>query len=245
MQHGKDGNYTMKIIDIVIVSYKDEIPLEKCLLSIKQHCFDYELYIEDNNKENRFFTKAVNDGIRKGKSPFVWLLNSDAVVLEGCQQALIDRFHFDNKIGIVGSCQLDPENPDRIRAGGFLRAFPGGVHESGFVSMGHCRFPKKQTWVNGASMVLRRAMLDSIGLLDESMVLLYSDSDICYFARSKGWSVYYEPKSRVLHKLNASKTVTEWHKKDMEAFMKKWDIKVLPDNNLLFGKEFERLDRFP
>lgn len=235
----------MEKIDIIIVSYRDEIPLKNCISSIEQHCSDYELIIEDNNENNRFFTKAVNDGIKKGTSPFVWLLNSDAVVLEGAQQALLDRFHHDNKIGIVGSCQIDPENPDRIRAGGFLQAFPSGVHEGGFVSMGHCRLPKKQTWVNGASMALRRKMLDEIGLLDESMVLLYSDSDLCFVARSKGWSVYYEPKSKVLHKLNASKKISEWHRKDMEAFMQKWGIKVLPGNNFLLGKEFEKLHKFP
>ena len=111
--------------------------------------------------------------------------------------------------------------------------------------MGHCRIPEKQTWVNFASVMFRRKMVDEIGPMDESMFLLYSDSDYCYFARSKGWEVWYEPGSQVLHRLNASSGVTEWHKKDMGAFMKKWNIKLTPDNRFVYSKEFESLDKFP
>jgi GT2 family glycosyltransferase len=130
--------------DIVIVSYKDKEELERCVASIKEHCVDYNLIIEDNNVCNRGFTVATNDGLKKGSAPFRWILNSDAVVLKGTQQGLIDGFSFDKKVGIVGSMQLDFDDPDRIRAGGFLRMFPGGQHEPGLVSRGDCRFPKKQ-----------------------------------------------------------------------------------------------------
>jgi len=233
--------------DIVIVSYNDRDILKSCIESIEKNCKNYKIYIEDNNppNQNNGFTKAVNNGIKKGESPFIWLLNSDAIVVdENTQQALIDQFMYSDRVGIVGSQQIDPENHDLIRHGGTLSMLPGR-HKGGYVSMGHCRFPEKQTWVNGASMMIRRKMVNEIGLMDEDLFLLCSDSDYCLTARKNGYEVWYTPYSKVYHRLNASKNVSDWHKKDMEAFMKKWDIKILPDNNLVFGKEFEKLDRFP
>ncbi|HUX56186.1 MAG TPA: hypothetical protein VMV77_04385, partial [Bacteroidales bacterium] len=100
-------------------------------------------------------------------------------------------------------------------------------------------------WVNFASVMFRREMVEKIGPMDESMFLLYSDSDYCYHARSEGWEVWYEPGSQVLHRLNASSGVTEWHKKDMEAFMKKWGIILLPNNQFAYSEKFRNLDKLP
>ena len=234
--------------DIIVVSYKDEEPLKKCLDSIKEHCTDYNLIIEDNNppRPNLGFTKSVNAGIEKGTAEFIWLVNSDAIVLEGAQQALINRFSFGPEVGIVGSQQLDYEDRDRIRCGGvYPNPFPGGVHRAGRVSMGNWRFPEKQTWYTFSSVMLRRKMVSEVGLLDSRMFLICSDSDYCFRCRQAEFTVWYEPQSKILHGLKASQMGSEWHKKDIEIFMEKWGIKILPDKNYSTSKEFDRLCRFP
>jgi GT2 family glycosyltransferase len=235
--------------DIIIVSYKDKEPLEKCIASIEEHCTDYNLIIEDNNIEgqNRGFTRAVNDGVKKGNAPFVFLINSDAILLPEAQQALITRFSYGEKVGLVGSMQIDPDDPtmDSIRYGGSLRLFPSGVHKPGRISMGHCLIPEKQTWLNFASVMLCRRVFDKIGLLDQNMFLIFSDSDFCLMCRDAGFECWYEPRSRVLHKLKASKSISEWHQKDMLAFMKKWGIKALPDGKFEYSRKFQKLDIFP
>jgi GT2 family glycosyltransferase len=235
--------------DIIIVSYNDAEELKRCVDSIPRHCRDFELFIEDNNppKENRGFTKAVNDGIKKGKSDFIWLLNSDAIVKdEFTLPALLERFSYHPKVGIVGSMQLDYQDPDMIRCGGvFPHPFPGGRHRGGRLSMGHWRLPEKQTWQNFASVMIRRSMVNEIGLLDEAMFLICSDSSYCYTARNAGYECWYEPRSQVFHGLKVSKTATEWHKKDTEAFMKKWGINVSTTGNFTYSELFSKLDMFP
>jgi GT2 family glycosyltransferase len=214
--------------------------------SVEKYCKDYNLIIEDNNKDNRGYTKAVNDGIKKGSGEFIWLLNSDAVLKDDMsQQALIDRFVNDDKIGIVGSMQLDPNMPDRISFGGSTVCFPSGRHDGGLVSMGHCQIPKKQKWVNFASVMIRRGILEKTGLLDESMFLIYSDSSFCYTCRGCGFECWYEPRSVVFHTLKASKGVSEWHQKDMIAFMKKWGISMTPEGKFIYSDLFSKLDMFP
>lgn len=236
----------LTMTDIIIVSYNDRPDLDRCIASIKEHCTDYNLIIEDNNISNVGFTKAVNVGIKKGTADWIWLLNSDAAVKNRMsQQALIDRFSYSSEVGIVGSMQLDPANPDRIAHSGTTRCFPSGSHSGGYVSMGHGQIPSKQKWVNFASAMLSRVMVDKIGLLDENLYLLYSDSDYCYTARKNGYECWYEPLSQVFHTLKASKGVTEWHQKDMAAFMGKWGITQIPDGRFVYSDLFSKLDMFP
>jgi len=237
----------MALVDIVVVLFGDRKDLDRLTKSVEENCKDYNLIVMDNNppNENLGFTKANNAGMAKGTAEYIWLLNQDAIVLPGAMEGLVRRLQSRPKVGIAGSMQLDYSNQDLIRHGGTIRAFPAGAHKGGYLSMGHCRFPEKQTWVNYASVMFKREMVNQIGPMDESMYLVYSDSDYCYFARSKGWECWFEPESRVLHKLNASTKVTDWHQKDMIAFMKKWGIQPLPDGNFLYSETFAKLDRFP
>lgn len=232
--------------DIIVLLYGERDDFDQCISSIESHCKDYNLIVIDNNEKNRGFTAGVNEGILKGDSPYIWLLNQDAVVLEGALEALIKRLEYDEKIGIAGSMQLDPEDQDLIRHGGTLRAFPAGAHKGGRLSLGHCRFPEKQTWVNFASVMFKREMVRHIGVLDENMFLLYSDSDYCYWARYRGWEVWYEPESKVYHRLGkGSKSMGEWQQKDILRFMDKWGIMPFPDGRFELGRLFQKLDSHP
>jgi GT2 family glycosyltransferase len=235
--------------DIIIVSYKDQLELEQCVTSIRKNCSNYNLFVEDNNPPlpNRGFSLAVNDGIKRGVSPYIWLLNSDAIIKDSMsQQALLERFSYGTQVGIVGSMQIDYDNHNLIRHCGTIKCFPSGSHQGGYISMGHGQIPSKQKWVNFASVMLSREMTEKIGLLDLNMFLLYSDSDYCYVARSRGYECWYEPRSKVFHKLKASKNTSEWHQKDMEAFMKKWGIRYLPEAKVFeYSLQFSHLDMFP
>jgi len=232
--------------DIIVILYGDDSDLKRCKQSVEDTCTDYIFHVRDNNKKNLGFTKACNDLIREGTAPYIWLLNQDAIALPGAQEALIRRLESGKKVGMAGSCQLDPKDHDRIAHGGTSRCFPSGIHKGGSLAMGHCRFPEKQTWLNGASVMFKRSMYNDIGPMDESMFLLYSDADYAYEARSKGYEVWYEPDSKVLHTLGqASKNSAECQQKDMLAFMQKWGIKALPNRQFEYSQKFQKLDMFP
>ena len=162
------------------------------------------------------FTKTVNVGIKQATynyyrsrySPeeyngLVWVLNQDAVPLPGSDTALIERMEASPKCGIAASMQVHPEDEDFITYGGSGAVVPG-VHFTGHISEGQHLEPKMMQWANGASMMLRIDMLEEIGLLDENLINLASDSDLSFRARWAGWQVWYEPKSRVKHTLSFS-----------------------------------------
>jgi len=233
------------LIDAVVLLYGDRGDLDRCVDSLKTHCPQVNIIVIDNNQVNRGFTKGTNDGIKMGSAPYIWLINQDAVALPGADTALVKRLESGPRVGIAGSMQLDPDDHDIIRHGGTTVFFPAGVHKGGRVSMGHCRLPEKLTWVNFASVMLKREMVQEIGLLDEKMFLLFSDSDYCLWARYRGWEVWYEPESHVYHRLGkASKSVSEWQQKDMQAFMDKWGIIPL-QNGFEAGRMFGKLNANP
>jgi GT2 family glycosyltransferase len=56
--------------------------------------------------------------------------------------------------------------------------------------------------------MIRRAVLDAIGLLDDRFFLYYEEVDFCRRARRAGWSCWYVPESRVVHLVGQSTRAT-------------------------------------
>jgi len=59
-------------------------------------------------------------------------------------------------------------------------------------------------WVSGCCMVLRREMLNQIGLLDTRFFMYNEDVDICLRAKKNQWRVFYFPEFEVKHHIGGS-----------------------------------------
>jgi N-acetylglucosaminyl-diphospho-decaprenol L-rhamnosyltransferase len=145
----------------------------------------------------------------------VLLLNADTLVEDGALEALVGFMDAHPRAGIAGSMLLSPER--EVQASPFR--FHGIVNEFdrafrlGIVSRALSRWavvpptPASATrvdWVSGASVILRRAMLDQIGLLDDGLYTYFDDIDICLRARRAGWETWFVPESRIVHLESAS-----------------------------------------
>ena len=64
-------------------------------------------------------------------------------------------------------------------------------------------------WVAGASMIVRRDVIEQVGLMDERYFLYFEEVDYCRKARRAGWSCWYVPTSRVVHLVGQSTGVTD------------------------------------
>jgi hypothetical protein len=60
----------------------------------------------------------------------------------------------------------------------------------------------------GASLIVRRQVLNDIGLLDEDYFTFFEDVDFCYNARKAGWACRYVPQSRIVHLVGQSTGMT-------------------------------------
>jgi len=68
--------------------------------------------------------------------------------------------------------------------------------------------PEQADWLSGASIMVRRDMLESIGGFDETYFLYFEETDLCMRAKAAGWEVWYVPDSRVMHIRGQSTGVT-------------------------------------
>jgi GT2 family glycosyltransferase len=141
---------------------------------------------------------------------YVMLLNPDTVVRPGAIEALADFLDENAHIGVVGS-QLEDEEGRLVNSG---RRRPSALSELSdsaslgaldrlltrhLVPLAHPDRPIKCDWVSGAAMMIRRRVLEQIGLLDSGYFLYFEELDFCDRARQGGWEVWLVPSSRVVH----------------------------------------------
>jgi GT2 family glycosyltransferase len=222
----------------VVVSYKNEDQTKKCLDCLnKEGIFVHHL---DNSVNNRGFTKAYNEGILelKNKFEYILIINSDCYIHDGFLKN-IESFMDDNqKCGISGVKQISSDGK-YITHAGCLQAYPYGVHISGKVDESGLNVDKMVPWVNGACIVARSKMIDDIGLMDENMFLIGSDSDWCYTARSRGWEVWYVSNAVCTHDGGVSANTENEEMNDL-----KYLDMVYWKNKWIDGGLFKKLSSF-
>lgn len=68
--------------------------------------------------------------------------------------------------------------------------------------------PEPIDWCSGASMMLRREVLETVGGFDEAFFLYYEEVDFCRRIKAAGYECWYVPASRVMHVRGQSTGVT-------------------------------------
>lgn len=218
----------VKPVAVVIPHYKAPDELEKCIQAVQyQIGVETEIFVRENSFDNILFTRAINEGLRRfcysDQYDFVLILNQDAYLRPNCLSHLLNVMHANSTAGITSPIQVNKNN--QITWGGSLQAYPYGVHAGGDIESTNPPF--KTYWANGACMLFRISMVREIGLLDENMRFICSDSDYSFMARSRGWDVVVVPPAVVEHSLNASGKstdawLTEVKLKDQIYFAEKW-----------------------
>lgn len=75
------------------------------------------------------------------------------------------------------------------------------------VGLGHDPDPAEIDWASFACILIRRAVVDSIGALDEGYFLYYEDAEYCLRARRAGWAIARVPEARAVHHRGGSAPV--------------------------------------
>lgn len=151
---------------------------------------------------------------------FVWMLNPDTVVRAGGMEALAAFLEREPKAAIVGSRLINPDDSVQIAA----YRFPNLLSElDSAVNFGPVTValekwrvwlrPELETgrvdWVCGASMMMRREVLERVGLLDEKFFMYFEELDLCLRAKRTGHEVWHVAESRVVHLVSQATGMTE------------------------------------
>ena len=169
------------------------------------------------NDSNVGCSTGRNLGISNTTGDFVVFMDNDVAVgddgwlgtLRGTiESAPSEELGTGSRVGIVVPKLVFADNTGMIQCAGGAVSRTGRVQ---FVGRGEPaddpRFNVRRDVQFGISacMMLKRAVVRDIGLLDEAFnPVQFEDIDYCYRARSKGWRVVYEPSVTMLHDESAT-----------------------------------------
>lgn len=166
------------------------------------------------NKDNPGFSIANNQAIKQSNGEYVLLLNPDTIVEETTFKKVIDFMDAHPDAGGLGVKMVDgngkflPESKRGLptpavafyKIFGLSALFPKsktfGRYHLGFLD-------KEETHsidvLSGAFMLMRKKVLDEVGLLDETFFMYGEDIDLSYRIIKGGYKNYYFPETRIIH----------------------------------------------
>lgn len=148
----------------------------------------------------RGFTKTVNDGIRQTDREDICLLNDDVTCFQYGWLAILQRALYSSPEYSIAA----PTGKSKTRPMGIS---PGGLTGIGVVD-------KVPFWC----VLIRRAVLDDVGLLDESLTHYASDVWYCFIARRAGWKLIWVRDVYLHHRAHGSGLIRKWAHKDNQTF---------------------------
>jgi len=166
------------------------------------------------NKDNKGFSKANNQGIKIAKGEYVILLNPDTVVEENTFRLCSNFMDATPNSGGLGVKMLDgkgnflPESKRGLptpavafyKIFGLASLFPKS-EKFGQYHLGHLSKEENHEIeiLSGAFMMMRKSVLDEIGLLDESFFMYGEDIDLSYRITQAGYTNHYFSKTQIIH----------------------------------------------
>ncbi|WP_226624013.1 glycosyltransferase family 2 protein [Alloyangia pacifica] len=175
---------------------------------------------------NGGFGAGNNIGIRAGLSDgsrpdYVYLLNSDAFPAPGAIRALVEHLEAHPEAGLAGS-YLHGENGaahmTAFRFPSLASEFEGAIRfgpvsrllKTRAVPMPVPAGTQPVDWLAGASLMMRREVLEEIGLFDETFFLYFEETELCHRAAGAGYQTHYVRGSEVMHIGSVSTGMKRW-----------------------------------
>lgn len=169
---------------------------------------------------NLGYAGGNNVGIRysleRGDADFFWILNNDTAVAPSALSALLVKANSDPRYGIVGSTLLYHYRPDYVQVLGGCRfsAWTTSITPVGWgktaveaKEISESEVESQLDYVSGASMLVSKAFVADVGLMQEDYFLYYEEIDWAERGRrseTHSWKLGFARDSVVFHKVGAS-----------------------------------------
>ena len=168
----------------------------------------YPNIIVIRSDKNFGFAGGNNLGIKAAKGRYLYLVNNDTIFKKFNPQVLIKRLESSPKIGMVCPkiCFAWGNNP--IQYAGYTPLSPITIRNQaigfGEENKGQYNMPHQTPYAHGAAMMLKREVIDKIGLMPECYFLYYEELDWSMMITRAGYEIWYEPASTIYHKESQS-----------------------------------------
>ena len=171
------------------------------------------------NEKNLGFSRANNQAMRNildaADSDFVLLLNVDTVIEDCAIERLVSHMEDNPELGAAGPALVLPNGKRQTGGAGYLPGVLTGFNYFFFLSRLFPRMakplflngsistkrkkPVSVDWLSGACLMIRRNVIEKVGLMDESYFFYVEDIDWGRRMRREGIELHYLPWISVLH----------------------------------------------
>lgn len=219
-------------VTVIILNWNGKEDTIECIESVRNMIYpNYEILIVDNGStdgsqeafrqkypdiiliesaENFGFAEGNNIGIRyalKKGTKYILLLNNDIVVDRTFLDELVKQAEMEQKVGIVGPKIYFYHEPNKIFSAGVkINLWTGGAsliwHNQ--IDKGQLEDVKEVAYVPGAAILIKKGVIEKIGLLDAKYFFYYEEADWCARAKKAGYSVICVPKAKIWHKISST-----------------------------------------
>lgn len=214
-------------VSIIIVNYNTKQLLADCLTTVFEKTKDvaYEVIVVDNasiddseeyikkrypsvkwinSGENLGFGRANNLGAKYATGKYLFLLNSDTLLLNNAIRIFFDyaESHQHERIGTLGSWLLDKDEKTNNSFG----FFPCTTNEIKYL-LGKYQLPslnditeeKEVDYITGADLFIEKRLFDGLDGFDKNIFMYYEETDLQYRLALRGLSRKIIPGPRIIH----------------------------------------------
>ena len=217
---------------IIIINLEGFHDTQRCLLSLRLLAYaNKEIIVIDNGSkgddvlrlrglfpEAKILSTEVNGGFAAGNNigmeialregaDYIFLLNNDTEILPDTLKILVEQAEKDSSIGIIGPAIYDLADPQRLSITSGRVNLMNGVSSSEELEKMHKGKDVEGIdiqFVAGCALLIKRSVIEQIGMLDETFFLYYEDVDWCLRASNGGFRTVYLSRAKVLHKRSSS-----------------------------------------
>lgn len=258
-------------VSIILVSYNTRELTIQTIHSIYANTVgvDFEIILVDNNSSdntvsavketfsgvtciendvNAGFGSANNLGASYAKGEYLFLLNTDTILISNAVKILTDYMDLDSSKDVVAA-GANLYDANKCPATSYSKIFPGilfAINEFMFNILHHikkynCCFNysnsplKLRGTISGADSMIRRECFNKVGGFDETFFLYYEETDLFYRLIKNGSCVASIPDAKIIHleggSEQAKQLTLERSFKSKYIYLnkhcKEWEIKIL------------------
>jgi len=181
------------------------------------------------NEKKFGFAKNNNIAIKKSRGKYVLLLNPDTIVLNNAFERMVEFMDIHPDAGACGAKLLNPDGSLQyscraipsistllIRRTPLRIIFPDKKISKKYLLLDwDHNYIREVDWVLGACLLVRREVIEQVGLLDEKYPLYVEDADWCYRIKKAGWKIYYLPDAKIIHHFSQFTYKKFFHKRTL------------------------------
>jgi len=210
------------------------------------------------SKENLGFGRANNLAIKQTESKYIFLLNTDTLLMNNAIKILFDFMEQNPDAGVSGGNLYDAEGnptvsfkPKLFRPeNAFSSVFKYYIHkyikQTRIDDFNYSKMNKKVGYICGANMLIRKTALDASGLFDEDFFMYFEEAELTNRLTKNGWLSYSVPSAKISHLERGSQggdTVKTWRLYNQSEYLyyKKVFGKYGAKKHFQFKLQVERL----